>query len=315
MLAASLAAEPAPTPTARPPTPAVSAGATAIAVQSYAPGVRIDWGRRAVAVDARVVLRKGLLELFACSPNTREHESILVVPARPLRIHEALGLVGLEPGRPPGYDGQRGQGIAASGGALRVVVQYVRDGVEWTAAAEEWVIDRTSNRSPSTLDFVFAGSRSLDGGSFGADSEGTVICLVDFDTALVAVGSSHSADNEQLWLAANTDAIPPVGTTCTMVIRAADYACAVIALTVVPGGVLREGDRVVAPDAVARKLRAAAMGGQHETLVLRSASDATVADVRSALNALTGAGVDPRFVEVRPPQAKRTEKPSSTPGG
>ena len=76
-------------------------------VRTYAPGVRIDWTRGVIELDARVVLREGLLELFACSPRTREHESIFVVPAQPRRIYEALGLIGMEPGSPVRYDPER----------------------------------------------------------------------------------------------------------------------------------------------------------------------------------------------------------------
>src|ERR1043166_8218583 len=47
------------------------------ASRPFQPGVRIDWEQKAVEIDARVVLREGPLELFACSPQTKEHESIL----------------------------------------------------------------------------------------------------------------------------------------------------------------------------------------------------------------------------------------------
>ncbi|UCE61208.1 MAG: hypothetical protein JSU63_05560, partial [Phycisphaerales bacterium] len=62
--------------------------------RQFAPGVKIDWQRRVVEVDASVVLREGPLELLACSPQTREHESILAVRARPLHIYQAMGLIG-----------------------------------------------------------------------------------------------------------------------------------------------------------------------------------------------------------------------------
>ena len=73
-------------------------------IKDFAPGVHIDWANRAVEIDARVVLRSGPLELLACSPKTREHESILVVDARPLHVYQALGLIGLAPGSPSRFD-------------------------------------------------------------------------------------------------------------------------------------------------------------------------------------------------------------------
>ena len=77
--------------------------------RKFAQGVWIDWRQATVELDARVVLRTGPLELLACSPRTREHESILVVPARPMHVFQALGLVGLEAGSPLRYDEERGR--------------------------------------------------------------------------------------------------------------------------------------------------------------------------------------------------------------
>jgi len=73
---------------------------TADNVRPFADGIQINWTRKQVEVEATVVLREGPLELLACSPNTREHESILVIEARPLHIFKAMGLIGLQPGKP-----------------------------------------------------------------------------------------------------------------------------------------------------------------------------------------------------------------------
>ncbi|MCH8851940.1 MAG: hypothetical protein IID41_04735, partial [Planctomycetes bacterium] len=67
----------------------------------FMPGVRINWQEREVEVAGVVVLREGMLELFACSADTREHESIMRISARPAHVYQALGLLGLEPGSPP----------------------------------------------------------------------------------------------------------------------------------------------------------------------------------------------------------------------
>ena len=72
--------------------------------------------------------------------------------------------------------------------------------------------------------WVFSGSRKSGAGRFLADLDGTVICVVDFASALISIGAVHSADNEALWLEANTEAIPPIGTACTLVIAAQESA-------------------------------------------------------------------------------------------
>ncbi len=60
--------------------------------------VRLD--EATVEVQAWTCLEAGWLEQVACSPNSREHESLVVVKAKPSEIHAALLLAGFEPGSP-----------------------------------------------------------------------------------------------------------------------------------------------------------------------------------------------------------------------
>lgn len=202
-----------------PTDPAASPGG----VRDFRPGVRIDWGKRAVEVEATVVLREGLLELLACSPNTREHESILTIKARPRDIYQAMGLIGLEPGKPVRFDEADKKPLPPTGEKLHLSVRYRKNDNDVVVAVEDWLLDTGTGKRPDSLKWVFAGARTLEDGRFAADDEGTIVCVVDFDTALIAVGSVHSADNDQLWLGANTAEIPPIGTRCTLLIKKAEY--------------------------------------------------------------------------------------------
>jgi hypothetical protein len=64
------------------------------------PGILLNLEERCVDVNATVCLREGLLELLACTKNSKEHESILVMNARPMQVHTALLLLGSRPGTP-----------------------------------------------------------------------------------------------------------------------------------------------------------------------------------------------------------------------
>lgn len=189
---------------------------------SYAPGIRIDWACSIVELEGKIVLRRGPLELFACSSHTREHESIVAVIARPLRLFEAMGLIGLTPGTPARYDASRRRWTAARGAPLRIDV-VVRDGrAERVFGANEWMRHCDGGAPMERRDWLFAGSRRLPGKRFAADVEGTIICVVDFDSALIALPESHTADNTALWLEANPKRVPPVGTTCVIRISSAE---------------------------------------------------------------------------------------------
>ncbi len=190
-------------------------------VREFAPGVRIHWRTVSVELESRVVLREGSLELLACSPQTREHESILAVSARPLHIFQAMGLIGLEAGSPARYDEKLERWFPASGEPLDLRIAWREDGNDRAVAAAEWMVERKTGKPPEPLRWVLAGSVAREEGGFGADADGTVACVVDFDSALIALSTRHSADDAELWLAANTKEVPPIGTRCTMTVRSA----------------------------------------------------------------------------------------------
>ncbi len=195
-------------------------GDTSATSKPFAPGVRLDWKTRAVEVDAEVALREGPLELLVCSENTREHESVFVTKARPMHIFQALGLLGLEPGRPVRYDKENDRALPPTGDPIDIRIRFA-DSADGTLRRPEEFLRQTAGRKrPAALKWVFAGSRTLPDGRFTADDEGTIACVVDFDSALIAVDASHSSDNEVLWLEANPESLPKRGTACTLVFSA-----------------------------------------------------------------------------------------------
>jgi len=264
--------------------------------KEFAPGVRIDWQARAVEVDAKVVLRKGSLELLACSPQTREHESIFSVAARPLHIYQALGLLGMDPGSPVRYDLKQNRHFPPTGTRLEIDVRYER--AEAPVPVRLWLLDVERKRPPEMVKWVFAGSQILDDGRLAADADGTIICVVDFETALIAVGALHTPDNQQLWLAANTDAIPPIGTPCTLVIRRA--ASATVELRVSEDGTLRLADKPITPANLATL--AARKNSETADAWIELCPDGKTSDktVKSVIDSLRAAGIDPAGIRVRP---------------
>jgi hypothetical protein len=224
----------------RPATQPASAGPKA-----YVEGIRIDWQKQIVELDATICLRQGALELFACSPHTKEHESIVVIHARPLHIFEALGLIGLTPGAPPSYDPATDRSTPARGDKVRIEVATSDAGQERVFGIHEWMRSSKDGQPMAPRDWVFAGSRKLENGHFAADSEGTLICVVDFDTALIALPESHTSDDAELWLEANTERIPPRGTKCVVRIspaqprRATTLPATAPAAEATPGGMPR----------------------------------------------------------------------------
>jgi len=62
--------------------------------------VLLDTKGKRVLIKSKVVLREGMLEMFACPRLTKEHESILSVDAKAYAIHAGLVRIRAEPGKP-----------------------------------------------------------------------------------------------------------------------------------------------------------------------------------------------------------------------
>ncbi len=291
------------------PAPPSNVGAPSAAIRAFAPGVRINWRRQVVEVDAEVVLRTGPLELLACSPRTREHESILAVRAQPMHIYQAMGLVGMQPGSPTQYDPTSKEWLAPSGDPLNLRVRTAGEDSTDAVPVEKWLLDVSTNRPPKKINWVFAGSVTTPGGRFGADADGTVVCVVDFESALITVAARHSADNARLWLAANTKAIPPTGTACTLVIFSPQR---VIFIDVALDGTLR---RVGEPVSTADIVKATKAGGRDARCVLRCAPGVTRDVADQVVKSLVKQGVTRQRVVVdldRPAEATH-DRPKSKP--
>ncbi len=278
-------------------------------VKDFAPGVRIDWPNQTVEVDAKVVFRAGPLELFACSPRTREHESVVVVSARPMHIFQAMGLAGLEPGTPVRYDEALDVSFPPKGTPLDLRVRFRDRDQARLVPIEHWMRRVKQKRPPEWIDWVFAGSKSYAGGRFGADADGTVVCVVDFDTALISVGALKSADNELLWLEANTERIPPIGTPCTLLISR------VAVFDVSRDGAIRREGKPVTPGDVAKAVGVAGARAQTRRLILHAETDVGTDALGSAVEALVRAGVARSAISTRRPAPhKPTRKGGSSPG-
>jgi hypothetical protein len=182
--------------------------------------VWIDPKEKAVMIDGQISLREGMLEMFACTRNTKEHESIVSANTKAYLVHAALLTLGAEPGRPvqfvPKYR-------PPTGTEIEVLVHWVDErGKVRTARAQEWVKDFRTSKA-MTHPFVFAGS------SFWTDEEtgkkyyqaegGDFICVSNFGTAMLDIPVESSQANTELAFEAFTEHIPPLGAPVRLILK------------------------------------------------------------------------------------------------
>lgn len=275
-------------------------------VVTFAPGVRIDWRSRRVEVDAEVVLRQGDLELLACSRNSKEHESILRVRARPLHIYQALGLIGLPDGQPPAWDVATSRPVEALGTPLKVLLRVGKGENARTEDARDWLAPKHADAPMKDVAWYFVGRAPRGQAPFGADTYGTVAATVPFNNsilllarkgAVAVVGNrppttqaapprddaQYPNQPEDLALVARTEVIPPLGTAVVLLISREQS----VAVRVDRFGRLIHAGRQTTVESLADALR-----GAPDPLVTIEVEPFTPeADVEELVAALRAAGV------------------------
>jgi hypothetical protein len=192
------------------------------------------------------------LEVVACLPDSREHETLVVSQARPSHVHAAMLLIGLKPGSPGGWKlindrlvpvdptGDRIEvrfafANSAHGGALTEV-----DPLTWIVSSGDGrsIVDRFGGGAGGAVPgWVFAGSRIVSGHRaangaadtsrpaevYEADESGTLIGLASFGGETIAWSTTFSPDasvDAPEWVA-KLEAVPPAGTPVVVRIRPA----------------------------------------------------------------------------------------------
>lgn len=210
------------------------------------PGVKINLQERYVDVDATVCLDRGMLELIACTTNTKDHESIFVVNARPMHIHAGMLFLGLRNGNPAMHkqiskDPPRWVAIPPRGDLIDVSVvikdlngdpaEYpIGDFVTRSEDPEDQFApppvvegdgDPTDDEFPST--FVFAGSQLVDSEKgdrkYIADESGHVISISTFGDEVLCLPGFQSQENGALVWEINSTLLPKIGTKVTLRLR------------------------------------------------------------------------------------------------
>jgi hypothetical protein len=189
--------------------------------KALGPSLWLDPAARTLHLQARVCLREGDLEHLLCLERSKEHESILVTDARPRAIHAGLLAIGAKVGHPVRFDPKF---EPPAGSPIAIEVRWTApDGTPRAADARTWVKDhRAGTGLPN--DWVFAGSLLIPGETpddppvYAADA-GDLITVANFTGAILDVPLESSASDASRSYAANTDALPPLGTRVWLVLK------------------------------------------------------------------------------------------------
>jgi biopolymer transport protein ExbD len=259
-----------------------AAPTTDVPVIKTLPGIVVDTKAREVRLEGEVCLQHGGLELLACSPGTREHESIIVVKAKPSHVVFALALLGLSPGQ-PGYMTEGGSYSPPGGTVVDVLIRFTvakPGGKSEAVEVPAWKLLKPA-RSESSLErplqWVYVG-RPSEAALRAADQEGTVVCLSNFTEAVLDLPFESTSVNAELLYEANPEVVPPVKTPAEIILRPTPER--IVPRKVECEVVLRKGQLPMldgkAMDMAALKDAVNAMPADVRTAVLRAEADESV---------------------------------------
>ena len=186
--------------------------------------VWLDAKNKRIVLQSEVCLRDGALELFACihrwiddptlkgsklRRGTKEHESILTINTTAKLVHTGLLLSGADNGSPARF---RPKYVPAHGSEIEITLHWQDGQGKWqTARAQDWVRDHKTKKE-MTHRWVFAGSRfwvnERTGERIYTAESGDLICVSNFDTAVLDLPIESSGANEGLLFEAFTERIP-----------------------------------------------------------------------------------------------------------
>jgi hypothetical protein len=188
--------------------------------------IEIKGTKRRVLINSYVCLRQGQLEQLLTRKRTKEHEAILAADVDARDIHFALLAAGAKTGSTVKFKkvGEKFVVIPPSGSRIKVTLQYMDKKKQVTIPAQKWIRQGQTKKSLAH-DWVFAGSNFFKDPFdpkkppiYGAN-DGDLICVANFDTAMLDLPIKSSKDNSELAFEAYTDRIPPLGTKVTIILE------------------------------------------------------------------------------------------------
>jgi hypothetical protein len=203
---------------------AQTAPATAPATQKAGrlPHLDVDLKTKTVRMECESINIFGPLEFLVCGTGKNEYESVLRSDARPSHLHLALLMIGLQPGHPIEYDETAKKWLAPSGPALKMSMEFEKDGRTVTIPAEQSMRAMKTKKPMPEVTWVFTGSKIMPDKRYAADATGYLVSVVNFELTPIDFPELESNSNDTLLWETNPDVVPPTGTKVTLIIQPSD---------------------------------------------------------------------------------------------
>jgi len=142
----------------------------------------LDTEKGSVTLNGWVNMSEGLVELLACGPNGKRHESVLVIDVEPYHLQVALLMLGLEPGGGLLFQGDP---RTPTGDSLYVYVSWDEcDGDHIHVRGEDLIYNVIEKRTMTHTAWIFSGSRFVNGRFVAAIEQSYITTFHDPNTII-----------------------------------------------------------------------------------------------------------------------------------
>ncbi len=173
----------------------------------------INSQKQEIILPGSVNMQRGMIELLACAPGGKQHESILVLDVVPYHLHVALVLLGLNFAGGLEYQGDP---HTPKGDSVEVWVKWKSGEMDTSVRAEDLVWDIRRNKPMEHTSWIFSGSKILDG-KYMADVEKSLITTYH-DPFTILDNALPTGSDDELYKV-NERLVPKKGTPVEVTIR------------------------------------------------------------------------------------------------
>ena len=169
---------------------------------------------------------RGAVEYLVCGRDGKEYESLIVVDATTQEIHKSLSELGVEVGKPPGYDEAKDEPTSPTGTAFVMFVEWKKDNMTKRVRAEELVLNVKTQKPLQPVAWVYSGSRIVpDLDSEDEDAmmpqafmSNDIVALRLFDASALFQNPLPESSEENIYKK-NDALLPELGTPITLTIE------------------------------------------------------------------------------------------------
>jgi len=180
--------------------------------------VRAYINDKRVEVDGTITHAPGvMIEVFACTPSGKTHETVITCECVPSNLHAALLLIGLKNGKPVSW-GQKKK-LPPTGDPVKISVRWTKDGKERTVRAEDLLYNVKAKRTMKHQYWVFSGS-IMDANSktpYIADVAGNLVTTYNDAATVIDNPTEAGVDDDMLEI--NGKVCPKPGTKVTLILE------------------------------------------------------------------------------------------------